>query len=99
MNRETYKQIKSEIHKKYSLVLKKLDEKYAFANSSVVFGDVVSDQNNTIKVDKIGWCYAFMATSPSCVYSGPKLRRDRKPYKSGEWETVYQSNMLEADNE
>ena len=94
MNEKTYAQLKHEVHKKFSLEMKKLNREYAYSNTNVKVGDIISDHNGTIKVDDIGWAFSYMETLPGCLYSGIRLKKDLTPYKSKERETIYHGNIV-----
>ena len=53
--------------------------------------DIIEDHHTRIIVESIE---IFCGCSfPSCKYSGPRLKKDNTPYKSGEIDTIHQINL------
>jgi hypothetical protein len=82
-----------EIERKMKLEKRELYNEYALSNNPHKVGDIVSDHKGTIKIEKIKIVLGFRKEYPECVYIGSRLRKDLKPFKSGEHDFVYQSNM------
>jgi hypothetical protein len=92
MDIEEYKKIIAEIDNKARQDKFAVAREYALANNTVKVGDVISDHKSTILVDNI-IITASVSSKPMCVYDGIKLKKDGTPVKSGERDTVYQSNL------
>ena len=96
MTEDEYSKKKTEIEKENRKKLLVLDREYAFANSPVSIGNVIEDHSCKIKVDEIKFSSGgIMRRLPECVYSGPRLKKNNKPFMSGERDTIYQSNLKE----
>ena len=73
---------------------------YCDANNPYDIGDIISDHLSTIKIDKIKYTRGMLRLDPECIYYGEKLRKsDMKPFKNGDRECIYQSNINEVINE
>lgn len=99
MTKEEYDKTKLTFENEHSKNIKSLGRKYAISNSTVKKGDILRDHSGIIEVDNIKWGFSYMSKYPMCIYSGIKLRKDLKPYKSGERDTLYQSNLTEVKND
>jgi len=82
-----------EEHKKN---IKELSTKYAIENNPYKKGDIITDRNFTIKISDIHMT-GFYMKKPSCVYSGPRLKKDLTPFKGGSWENIYQTNIIKSN--
>ena len=71
----------------------KLYIKYAESNRTNNVGDIITDHLCTIKVEKFVVRFPGLSRYPSIVYSGIKLKKDLTPYKNGDWDTIWQSNI------
>jgi hypothetical protein len=84
---------KSELEIKYKADLNRLLKECAMSNNPVKIGDIVQDRNGTIiKVEQM----IVMGTGsviPSCRYYGSSYTKKLVPFKNGQHETIYQSNL------
>lgn len=94
MTIEEYKEEREKIKKKCNKDLSVLSKNYAFDNSPYQKGDIISDYKGTIMIESVKWCNAFYDNIPSCVYSGVRLTKNGKKFKSGETMKIYQVNMI-----
>ena len=92
MTLEEYQKAKHELLMEHSKQLKALSKEYAFASNTVKVGDIISDHIKTIMVEKIEWTTGS-ASTPICVYTGPKLTRKLVPFKNGETDSIWQNNL------
>ena len=78
-----------ERHRKEELALKK---EFAFSNSLIKKGDIISDKIKTIRVDSIRYTTLGL---PECVYDGVLITKAGKPYKSGETGRIFHHGLLQ----
>lgn len=67
---------------------------YALSNNPVKVGDLVFDNSDSIKVETIKVDISRLGGPPSCLYVGPKIKKDGTPTKDGKYASVYQSNTV-----
>ena len=67
--------------------------KYAESNRTNNVGDVITDGSSTIEIKKHVVRFTGLSRYPDIVYSGIKLKKDLTPYKNGDWDTIWQSNI------
>lgn len=80
-----------EVKSKYQADVLALNKEYALNNSPLKKGDIAEDEAGLrVRVDRIGF---YMKCPPCCIYSGPVLKRDGNPRKSGEERSIYQMNL------
>jgi len=98
MTRTEYKNALNRIQEKTTIKMRELAQRFAQENNPHKIGDIVEDSRNRVKIERIS--IAIVGSFPSCVYSGPLLKKkDGKPYKGGRLGTVYQSNMKKEEKE
>ena len=91
MTKDEFIAKKQELRKHHENELRKLNKEFALSNNKVKIGDIIEDHRTRIEVEIID---LFCGCSfPSCKYSGPRLKKDNTPYKSGEIDTIYQINL------
>ena len=90
MTSQEFKDKFLEIEKAYETDILKLSKKYAFANSNVGVGDLLSDSSCIIKVDTIKFTRGSAEVLPRCVYYGPVLKKDLTPRKDNSRPVIYQ---------
>jgi len=66
---------------------------YAVENNQIKLGDIISNHAMTIKVEKVRLYRNEL--KPSLIYSGIRLTKAKKPFKSGEKASIYQMNLRE----
>lgn len=66
---------------------------YAVKNKTNSIGDIISDHSCTILIDKLNVKFNLLSKYPEMVYYGKKLRKDNTPYKNGDREVIWQSNI------
>lgn len=92
MNKNEFDEKILKIHARANKEKQALYKEYALSNSSCELGEIVKDHRCIIKIKQIKIMIDF-GGYPECYYRGPKLRKDLTPYKSGEFESIYQSNI------
>lgn len=65
---------------------------YAFSNSDIEVGDIVTDHIGSIKVNTIEVTIGF-GRVPYCVYRGECYTKKSKRFKNGEIRVVHQTNI------
>ena len=95
MDIEEYKNKLAVIEHDYNKRKGALDRDYAFSNSSVIAGDIVTDHIGSILVESVKYT---AGGSPACVYFGIELTKKMLPKKSGVKRKVWQGNLLESNN-
>jgi len=70
----------------------KLFIKYANDNNPYCIGDIIEDHIGKIKIDEITIQIHGTKNRSSCIYKGPKLRKDNTPFKDGSRESIFQTN-------
>lgn len=93
MTKDEYLKALKDVELEYNDTKRKLAIKYAFSNNPYSDGDIVEDHYCKIKVDTITWTYDFNSNLSYCVYKGVRLKKDNTPYKSGERESIHQTNI------
>ncbi len=83
MDFEEYRDRKRNLRDKHEQELKRLHKAYAFSNSTVIIGDMVTDHMGPVKVDKVTWALS-LGNAPQCVYHGQCYTKAGKPFKSEE---------------
>lgn len=94
MKLEDYKNKVRSLKSQHKKELNKLAVRYAYLNSTVKIGDIVTDHIGSIRVQeiKVSPC-GFFNEDPSCVYCGVLYTKAGKPFKSGERRSVYQTHL------
>ena len=98
MDIEDYKNKKSVIEHDYNKRLKALAMDFAFSNSSVIAGDIVTDHIGSVLVDHIKFSMSSSSGGPTCVYYGVELTKKMQPKKSGRIRGVWQTNLLKDES-
>jgi len=91
MTKDEYKTESSRIGKRALDQQRKLDSSYAKSHSNVVEGDIVTDDMESILVDRIQ--YTSFCSLPECVYSGIRYTKKGVPRKDEARGRMYQSNL------
>ena len=94
MNVDEYKNKIKAIDDYASINKRNTDKEYALSNNPVKIGDIIRDHSCMIKVEAMRYTRYSSFGFPECVYSGPRLKKNKKPFVSGETEVVYQSNII-----
>lgn len=89
------KAIESDCHKK----IEALARDYALENSSVITGDIVTDNIGSIIVEKVKYTMGVSTRAPECCYWGIELTKKMNPRKDGSKRLVLQSNLLNFQSE
>ena len=63
-----------------------------FKTGDILEGDILEDHYQIVQVDKIGFNLRLNCI-PECVYSGLRLTKQLKPYKSNVRTKIYQSDI------
>lgn len=93
MKHEQYLQMLIDLENEFNTERKKLAVRYAQANNHYKIGDIISDNSNTIKIEKISFDWGFN-NNPSCIYSGVILKKDLTPNKLNKKTSIHQINIL-----
>lgn len=88
MTEQEYRQKRSELEKEYKKKKQDLDKQFVLSNNNVKIGDIVSDENCTIRVQFLVLKYDFCG-NPYLSYKGTRLTKKLEPYKSGDIAIVY----------
>jgi hypothetical protein len=91
MTEAEYKERVKELELKQKNERNELAIEFAYSNSTVAVGDVVTDHIGSVKVERIGVYISYGV--PECTYTGVELKKDLTPTKKGGKRSVYQSNM------
>lgn len=101
MNSEEYKKKKEELKRQLDLDLGKIQQEYAFANSTVEIGDVLEIMHTPtkmelVKVLKVKYTRQHMdsGTLPYCVYYCETLKKDGTSRKNPEYVNYHQASTL-----
>lgn len=94
MNEQEYKEKLEEIERNARIAKFDLDNKYAQSNNPHKIGDIITDQNGTIKIESIGQAFAFMSKLPESLYYGTCCTKKGVPLKRGGTNDIYQSNII-----
>lgn len=70
-------------------------KEYAFSKKRFKIGDIIKYFDTKIIIESIKWVRKwvrmnYVTTYPTCVYIGAKLKKDNKPFKSGEKEKIFE---------
>lgn len=98
MTIEEYNKNLQEIRDRCRKMEKDLMLEYALANNDIKVGDILKDPCGYIVVEKISATTPFSGSTPTCVYYGPIVKKDGKPYKNGQKRWMYQTNIEEVIN-
>jgi hypothetical protein len=94
MTKEEYEIILKGLKQKHESELKALAKEYAFSNSTVKVGDIITDTTGlSIKVEQIRFTIDYFGNGPMCVYNGTKMNKNGKASKKYEMETIYQKYL------
>lgn len=93
MTYEEYQVAVKALEKEYMEKEQAVVREYALSNNPVKIGDVIRDHHCKIKVERISVLRSF-SKKPQCVYSGPRLKKNGEPYKNGDTESIWQSNLI-----
>ncbi len=93
MDKEQYLTKKKSIQADFDSEMLGINSAYAFSNSPVEVGDIVTGHYQTIKVDKIKLS-AGRGELPQCVYFGAVLTKKGEPRKDGERNQVWQCDLI-----
>lgn len=93
MKLEDYKNKVKSLKARHKKELTEFALKYAFLNSPIKIGDIVTDHIGSIIVEKYALGFSDISIEPKCVYTGTCYTKKGKPYKSGEKRCVHQSNI------
>lgn len=92
MTKEEYLSAKNQLFKEFERKQRELDIKYALSNNDIEIGDIVSDNINTIKVEKIHVDTPWRGNMPRAYYEGIRLTKQLKPFKNGD--KIYIHNVM-----
>lgn len=74
---------------------KKVIKGFCDANNPYKVGDIFTDSNGSIIIDKIQYWYTnFLGDGPCCVYGGLELKKDGTPRKDGSRRQCWQFNEV-----
>ena len=76
MNKEEYDVEKAVILKHFEDSKSQLAYAFAMSNYHYKEGDIISDVNHTIKIEKIIPRFSYDSKYPECVYRGPEYLKD-----------------------
>lgn len=94
MHKDEYRKRIEGIESRANKAKQTLYKEYAFSNNPYETGDIVKDHKCIIEIKQIKVMMSIRPSGyPECYYRGPKLRKDLTPYKSGEFESICQSNI------
>lgn len=93
MNKTEYLREIEKINKKAEREIEQIHIKYALANNTIKIGDLITDRNNTIKVEKINAIIPFLRNLPECIYYGRKYTKKGLPTKKEGFDKIYQYNV------
>lgn len=97
MTKDEYMEKKRAVAKKRRREDLTLAKEYAFSNSTVKVGDIVTDHMGKVKVENIKFSVGSIADMfPCCIYIGVEITKQGKPFKSGSIRSVYHSNLKEV---
>lgn len=83
--------IEDKIRKEADEKTRKARVEYAKANQKFKIGDILIDHAHTVLVESAHVDMNF--SSPTTVYRGVRLKKDLKPFKSGEIVSVWEDNV------
>lgn len=93
MKREEFEKKLVEIKKEHDEKIKKLKIEYAMANNPFHVGAIIRDHKGIIRIEEI--VVRTGKDAPDCYYSGPRLKKNLKPYKTGEHSYIFHCNVIE----
>ncbi len=97
MKKETFLTRKRELEKEYNDKVKALKIEYANSNNPYKIGDIIEARTGKIRIEKIWGSQSMLSEYPECIYSGPRLTKAGREFKSGEKMNVYQSNVIKRE--
>lgn len=82
-------------HLKYihGQAVEKLNIEFSNSNNPNKIGDVIEDHHCRIRIERIDCYVSYISDYPDSSYTGPLLKKNNKPFKNGEHETIYQSRI------
>jgi len=92
MTYEEYQAAVKALEKEFDAKKFALAKEYAMSNNTVNIGDIINDHSTCIIVDEIGVLGRFSG-KPQCVYHGHRLTKKLVRFKTGERDTIFQSNL------
>lgn len=98
MTKEEYKKCVKLLDSEYEVKKNSIMREYAFSNSNISVGDVITDHIGTIRVKNIKWREETSYSLPSCVYYGQPLKKDGTETIKKENRAVYQENLKAGAN-
>lgn len=96
MELSVYRNELTKLKRDYDNKVGNLQRDYAFSNSSVKVGDIVTDHIGSVKVDIILYTIVHNGDHPTCVYRGEEFTKAGKPRKKQSMRDVYQINLKES---
>ena len=93
MSLESYNEKKDEIEKHFENAINNLKKEYALSNCKYSVGNIIQDHCEIIEIKSIG---TYLSDPPSCFYTGPRLKKNLDPFKSGESSRIYDGNIEEV---
>lgn len=98
MTPEEYKQKTKELEAEYESKQFEIDRQYALSNCPAKHGDILEDHYQKIEyVRHTVVRQSSYQRFPTLCFYGPKLKKDGKPFKSGEETWLYQSNLKKVN--
>ncbi len=94
MTKETYQDNLKAYEVEFEIKKKSLAKDYAFSNNPHQIGDVITDNNTTIKIEKIKHTLGNSYELPECVYYGVELKKDGTPKKNGKLQGIWQRYVI-----
>ena len=85
----TYKEELAELGKKHNIEKFQLTKKHAELNNPYKIGDIVTDGNIIIKIDK--FTPSCFGSNPTLILHGIKLKKDLTPFKDNSRDSMYQN--------
>ncbi len=92
MEIEEYKKRLADIDREASKKKELVHIAYADSNNPYKKGDILEDHFQIVEVAEIGYSMTSRGLC-SCTYRGRKLTKKLKPFKSGEFTTMWGSNV------
>jgi len=94
MTKEEYDEEMKKIDNVMNNMRNQVRKHYAFANNSYKVGQIIEDHYQRILIEKIEMHYCTLASPyPECEYWGLKLTKQNRPFKNGEKNWMFQSNI------
>jgi hypothetical protein len=66
---------------------------YALTNNPYNIGDIIQNHSQKIRIEKIKPTIAFNNIFPECIFYGPLLKKNGKPFKNKKKEAIRQSSI------